>query len=52
MNLCGNDEFWIFGSDEREGYIVACTVCHRHQRKLMEEMGLPYLWKEKDRKGA
>ena len=38
---CGNDDFWIFKSPEREGYVITCRVCMEHQRALLEELGLP-----------
>ena len=42
---CQSREFYIFRGQNGEGYKIACAKCHKDQRKLLDELGLPYLWK-------
>ncbi len=43
---CQSREFYIFRGQNGEGYKIACAKCHKDQRELLDELGLPYLWKQ------
>ncbi len=45
---CHSDEMWIFRGQDGEGYKISCSVCHKEQRELIDELKIPYLWKHKE----
>ena len=47
---CNSREFYIFRGQNGEGYKIACRLCHYDQRDLIEELGIPYLWRNKEGK--
>ncbi len=45
---CGSKELLLFRGQNGEGYKISCARCKVEQRKLIDELGLPYLWKHKE----
>lgn len=45
---CGNHELWLFRGQNGEGYKISCAKCKAEQRELVNELKLPYLWKDKE----
>ncbi len=47
---CRGKELWLFRGQNGEGYKISCARCGEEQRELINELGLPYLWKDKEAK--
>lgn len=45
---CGGNELWLFRGQNGEGYKISCAKCKKEQRELVNELGLPYLWRQKE----
>ena len=45
---CGSQELWLFRGQDGEGYKISCAKCHKEQRELVEELGIPYLWEHRE----
>ena len=45
---CQANELLIFRGQNGEGYKIACAKCHKDQRDLLDELKLPYLWRQKE----
>lgn len=42
---CGSKKKWIFKGMGGEGYKIVCADCKEEDRKVIDDMGIPYLWK-------
>ncbi len=42
---CGSNELLLFRGQDGEGYKISCAKCKVEQRKLIDVLRIPYLWK-------
>lgn len=45
--VCKADQFWFFQGRGGEGVVIVCVQCGEHQLELQKELGIPYLWRNK-----